>query len=85
MGAFFSTWKEVSDTPLLHLHFHVRCHFVRLTLMEYLLEGSVSTAISPASTSDVVGQRNKIGGIIFGAALVHTFSLAPSVISRFLG
>jgi len=32
-------------------------------------EGSASTAISPATASDVVGQRNKIGGITFGAAI----------------
>jgi len=34
-------------------------------------EGLTSTALPPTSTSDVVGQHNKIGGITFGAALVH--------------
>jgi hypothetical protein len=39
-------------------------------LVEYWQEGSASTAISPASASDVMGQHNKIGGIDFGATLV---------------
>jgi len=34
-------------------------------LMEYWWEGSTSTAISPASASDIVGQHNKIGVINF--------------------
>jgi len=38
--------------------------------MEYWWEGSTSTAISPTSASDVVGQRNKIGGITFGVTLI---------------
>lgn len=33
-------------------------------------EGSASSAVPPASTSDVVGRRNKIGGVTFGAAFV---------------
>jgi hypothetical protein len=33
-------------------------------------EGSASTAISPTSAFDVVGQHSKIGGINFGATLV---------------
>jgi hypothetical protein len=40
-------------------------------LKEYWREGSASTAISPTSTSDVMGQRNKIGVINFGVTLVH--------------
>jgi len=32
-------------------------------------EGSTSTAIPPSSASEVVGQRNKKGGITFGSAL----------------
>ena len=39
-------------------------------LTEYWREGSTSTAISPTSASDVVGQHNKIGGITFRVALV---------------
>ena len=42
----------------------------RKNLTEYWREGSTSTAIPPTSASDVVGQRNKIGGFTFGAALV---------------
>ena len=37
-------------------------------LMEYWWKGSAFTAI-PTSTSDVVGQHNKTGGITFRAAL----------------
>jgi len=37
--------------------------------MEYWREGSASVRIPPTSTSDVVGQHNKIGGITFGAAV----------------
>ncbi len=36
---FFHT-EEFSDTPLLHLHFHVRCHFVRLPLCCHLSHGN---------------------------------------------
>ena len=39
-------------------------------VMEYGWEGSTSTAISPTSASNFVGQHNKIRGIIFRAALV---------------
>ena len=39
--------------------------------MEYWWEGSASTAIPPTAASDVVGQHNKIGDIIFRAVLVH--------------
>jgi len=39
--------------------------------MGYWWEGPASTAIPPTSASDVVGQHNKIGGIIYGAALVY--------------
>ena len=31
-------------------------------VMEYWREGSTSTAIPPIAASDVMGQRNKIGG-----------------------
>jgi hypothetical protein len=39
-------------------------------LKNYWREDSTSTAIPPASAFDVVGQHNKIGGIIFGAPFV---------------
>jgi len=40
-------------------------------LTEYWREGLTSTDISPTSTSDVVGQHNKIGGITFRVTLVY--------------
>jgi len=43
--------------------------------MEYWLEGTASTAIPPTSTSDIMSQHNKIGGITFGAALVFALLL----------
>jgi len=36
--------------------------------MEYWWEGSTSTAIPTTSTSDVVDQNNKVGGIALGVA-----------------
>jgi len=39
-------------------------------LTEYWRESSTSTAISPTSTSDIVGQHNKIGCITFVATLI---------------
>ena len=39
---------------------------------EYWWEGSVSTAIPPTSTSDIMGQHNKLGGIFSRAALYST-------------
>ena len=38
--------------------------------MGYWWEGSTSTAITPTSASDIVGQYNKIGGITSSAALI---------------
>jgi hypothetical protein len=46
--------------------------------MEYWWEGSTSTAISPASASDLVGHHNKIGGVNVGATLVNDVPLAVS-------
>jgi len=65
----FFHMEEFFSTPLLHTHFHIGCHFIRLhlcccglhgkkKLMEYWWEGWTS-AIPPASTSDIVGQCNK--------------------------
>ena len=39
-------------------------------VMAHWWEGSTSTAIPATSTSDIVGQRNKIGGTTLGADLV---------------
>ena len=44
-------------------------------VMVYWWEGSTSTAVTPTSASGIVGQRNKIGGIIFRAALIDSFSV----------
>ena len=77
VGAIFFPMEEFSDILLLHTHFYVRCHFVRLCChlshgnkIEWSIwwEGSASTAT--ASTSDLVGQHNKIGGVTSRAALV---------------
>ena len=46
------------------------CHTQQQIVTEYLWEGSTSSAIPPTSTSDIVGQHNKIGGITFRAALI---------------
>ena len=82
-GCHFIHTEESNDSPLLHTHFHDRHQCVRhhcapvlpsVTRQqngtEYWWEGSTSTAISPASTSDIMGQHNKMGGIIFRAALI---------------
>jgi len=42
--------------------------------MEYWWEGSTSTAVSPTPASDVLCQRNKMGGIAIRAALVYHVS-----------
>jgi len=36
-------------------------------------EGLISTAIPPASASDIIGQHNKIGGFAFRVALIIPF------------
>jgi len=38
--------------------------------MEYCWKGSTSAAIPSTSASGIVDQTNKIGGIIFGVALI---------------
>lgn len=70
MSTIFSTWRN--STPLLHKHFHIRYHFVRMSLCFHLYsnkilwqEDSTSTAISPTSVSGLVSQWNKIEGITF--------------------
>jgi len=49
--------------------------------MEYWREDSTSTAISPTSASDIVGQHNKIGGINFGVTLVVSNRLGEQIVS----
>jgi len=40
IGCNFLRMEEFNYTPLLHTHFHVRCHFVRLPLCCHLLHGN---------------------------------------------
>ena len=83
MDAIFFHMKELNDTPLLHMHFHVKmpfCHTAPLlpsvtqqqNVMEFWWEGSTSTAIPPTPASDV-GQRDKIGDITFNAVFILVF------------
>ena len=80
-GAIFSTWRNsvhtfVSDTLPCQM---LLCQTAPLlpsvtrqqNIMEYWQEGSTPTAIPPTSTSDVMGQHNKTGGITFRATLVY--------------
>ena len=39
-GCLFFHMEEFSDTPLLNIHFHVRCHCVRLPLCCHLSRGN---------------------------------------------
>jgi len=55
----------VSDCPSAAI-----CHTATTHVREYWWEGSASTAVPPL-TSDIMGQHNKIGGIIFRAALAY--------------
>jgi len=82
-GCNFFHIQEFSLTPLLHTHFHIRCHSVRLppllpsitqqqNVMEYWWEGSISIAVSPTSTPKVRGQHHKMKGITFRATLILT-------------
>lgn len=71
-------------TPVLHSEFHVTLQFVRLSsvahqhnVMGYCWESSTSATIPPTSSSDIMGQDNKIGCITFGAALVTLHSNYP--------
>jgi hypothetical protein len=70
--------EEFNDAHLLHTNFNIRSHFVRLLLCCHLVatkltnswrEVSTSTAIPPASATNVVGQQYEIRGII-GAPLI---------------
>ena len=44
-------------------------------VMGYWREGSTSAAIPQISTSDVMGQQKKIGGISVGAALIYSWKV----------
>ena len=77
-GCHFFCMEEFSSTPLLHKHFYVRHHFVRLPLCCHLSHsnkiqwsiGSASTAIPPTSTFDIINQHNRIRGSTFRTVLV---------------
>ena len=45
---------------------------------EYWWEGSTSSASTPTSASDVMGQQCKIGGVTSGAALVYHLFFSPT-------
>ena len=73
--------EEFNDTPLLHMHFHVRCQFVRLLLCCHLSHGNNMQEDSGAQVQPlllyqqylpdvIMGQYNKIGRITFGEALL---------------
>ena len=62
---FIST--SMSGTILSDCCFTAICHGGGT---EYWWEGSTSTAIPPTSTSNAMGQHNKIGSITFRAALI---------------
>ena len=80
VGAILLHIKEFSDTFLLHMHFHIKtilpdCPSVgHRNVMECQQEDSTSTAVLPVSSSDVMGQHNKIGSISFWAALIVYWS-----------
>jgi len=77
-GCHFFYMEEFSSTPLLQHTSMSDTPFVRLSpvtqkqnITEYWWKGSTSIATSPASISDIMGQHNKIGGLIlFTTALV---------------
>ena len=85
-GCNFFHMEEFNPTPLFHPHVHIRCHLAaeghsdhlshgKKTVTEYWWVGSIFTAIPPTSASDIMGQKNKIGGTAFGAALVQCIAI----------
>lgn len=75
MDAIFFHMEEFSDTPLFIHTFLSDCPSGasvtwQQNTMEYYQE--YSTAITPTSVSDFLGQHHKIRGITIGAALVYT-------------
>jgi len=76
---FFSTWIQqhtcasyalLSQTPFCQTAPLLPSLTQQQNATEYYWQSSTSTAIPPPSTSDTVGQHDKIGGITFGAALI---------------
>lgn len=79
-GCQFFHMIEFSGTSLLHVHFHVRCHFVRLSLCYHLFHGNkieqnISGKVQPLlpnrqyPPTEIMSQH-KLGGITFRAALI---------------
>lgn len=85
VGAIFSSWRNsvthlgfkrisMPGTSLADHSSAAICHIAK-NVMEHWWECSTYTVIPQTSTSDVVNQRNKIGGTTFQAALIHSRSL----------
>ena len=82
---FFLTWRN-SMRHLCFIRTSTSCAILSdcpaaicytTNLMEHWQEGSASTAMPSTSTSDMVGQHNETGGIIFRSTLIHgTFCLS---------
>ena len=76
----FFCMEEFIVTPLLHLHFHIIHHCVRLPLcyhllhsnkMQWNMNGKVQSLLPyHQHPTVIVGQYNKIGGITFGADFI---------------
>ena len=85
-GCHFFHMKELSDAPLLHMHFHVRlllcCHLSHSNKMEYWWEGSISNILL-IPISDIVGQHDKAGGVTFGADFVYVYLKAHLFLNKF--
>ena len=69
MTHFYFIGTSMSDSILSDCPFAAICH-VQQNVTAYRWEGSIHTAISPISTSDVMGHYNEIAGITFRASLV---------------
>ena len=67
------TYTPMSDAILSDFPSAASCHMATNT--EYWREGSTSIVTPPTSTSDVMGQHNKLGGITFRATFVFLFRL----------
>lgn len=72
-GCHFLCMEEFTDTPLLHLHSHIRQHSVRLSFCCHFLKASSNRILvrrfnlyfhTTTSISDVKGQHNNIGGLL---------------------
>ena len=68
----FASYTLPCQTPLCQSAFLLPSVARQQDVMEYWWEGSISTARPLTSTSDTVGQYNKIRGITFGAVLLDT-------------